>query len=290
MLNALRIPSGEGVLYATLHEPEGARRHDLCALFLAGPATNRAGPGRLHYHVASALVRRGIHAVRFDYRGRGESTGDEQIVGIPTMIEDTLAVSAALRRIVGPDAGLHLVANCLGSVAALRVLELAPDIEGAVLLGAPHFLEQQDRAHFTAELVHASSQYWKKLASLETWRRVLGGNIRYREIGEALLNTAARRYRSRLRVGEQRRYGEASALRDKDVRLLWGERDPSLAERPFYERFCSERRWRYEARVLSAADRSFSRADWAEQVAALVGDWLEDAASRRDAARSPVSL
>jgi len=274
MRSTLWIPHGEDVLAATLHVPDGVWSVDACVLFLAGPATNRGGPNRLHHRAAIALEHVGVPSLRFDYRGRGESTGDEESVCVPTMIEDTLAAKAAAVRALGATPGRFvLVANCLACVAELRVLESAPDVSGGVFVAATQFAERQDTRHFWSELRYAAGAYSRKLVAPDLWRRVLEGKVDYAAVGRALFNSAARRYRSRIADPSRRRYGIAPALPGKDARFLWGAHDPSSEERAYYQRFCQERDWRGEFHVLPDADRSFGRAQSAARAIDVMVRW-----------------
>ena len=68
-------------LYGMLHRPEGAGPHP-AVMILHGFTGQRIEPHRLFVKLARQLVAAGIAALRFDFRGSGESEGVPREAGI----------------------------------------------------------------------------------------------------------------------------------------------------------------------------------------------------------------
>jgi hypothetical protein len=258
-------------LHGILHEPEWGRAEGLCVLFLAGPATTRNGPHRLHFRLATALERQGVRSLRFDFRGRGESEGAEDALTVRSMIEDGLAAQAEARA-RGLASRFVLVGNCLSCVAALRIMEVSAEAIGGIMLGASDFSESQGAENFLSELAHEARLYAAKLRRPETWRQALGLGLEWRGIAAALGSTSARKFRA---ADRPRAYGLGpSRFPGKTAAFVWGSLDPSLSRSRFYAEYCASHRWTCRQHVIEGGDRSFSHGASHEPLTRLVVDFV----------------
>jgi alpha/beta superfamily hydrolase len=95
-----------------------------------------SGKNRIRARLARRLAEHGYHALRFDYRGVGESGGTPAAVDMSTPFsEDIVAVARWLA-----EQGLHrliLVGSCFGAWSALMASPELPGLEGLVMLRAP---------------------------------------------------------------------------------------------------------------------------------------------------------
>jgi pimeloyl-ACP methyl ester carboxylesterase len=263
VLEAFSMPVAGQWVHGTLQVPARFATPGACVLFLVGPSTTRAGPNRIHVAMAAALEEAGIASCRFDYRGRGESTGPEEAVRVPQMIDDSRAVVRRIDELLGRHTQNLLVGNCLGCIVGLRLMEVEPAVSAGVFVGAPEFSEQAvvrvDRGQLRETLI----KYSRKLRTPSTWRRLLRGDIDFRSVGQALTTETFRRYRSRLGALEERRYGVAAPIAGRQAAFFWGAADPARVERDAYARFCASRGWTMRADVIADAAHSFGRQQWA---------------------------
>ncbi len=111
-------------VFGMLHVPEGGRRVP-GVVFCHGFTGNRIEVHRLFVKMARQLAANGIAALRFDFRGSGESEGDFEHVTISDEIVDTLAALNFLRSQLEIDGarvgiiGLSL-GGCVAACAAAR--------------------------------------------------------------------------------------------------------------------------------------------------------------------------
>lgn len=263
MLEAFSMPVAGQWLHGTLQVPARFSAPGACVLFLVGPSTTRAGPNRIHVAMAAALEAAGIASCRFDYRGRGESTGSEEAVRVPQMIDDSRAVVRRIHELLHRDTQNLLVANCLGCVVGLRLMEVEPAVSAGVFVGAPEFSEQAAAPIDRGQLRETLIKYSRKLRSASTWARLWRGDIDYRSVGQALTTDTFRRYRSRLGAREAQRYTGAQSLAGRHAAFFWGENDPAHIERDAYARFCASRGWSMRSDVIAHAAHNFGRQPWA---------------------------
>jgi len=115
-------------------------------LFLNAGLLHHVGPNRLHVHLARRLAKAGLHSLRFDLSGLGDSgprqdlmSRDESMVSETQEAMDSLAASHGVGRFV-------LFGICTGADQAVRVALADPRVVGAVLVDGyayqtlPHLL------------------------------------------------------------------------------------------------------------------------------------------------------
>ena len=126
MKHSLVLSRGGQTLYGVLHLPD--QHNDHAVVILHGWGSLRTGPSDILVHLSQALAARGIPSCRFDFTGRGESTGIPDDTTLDTKIDDTITVLQCLRH----DHGINrftLVGLCSGGNVALGALKPA---DGAV--------------------------------------------------------------------------------------------------------------------------------------------------------------
>jgi pimeloyl-ACP methyl ester carboxylesterase len=101
-----------------MHRAGGrVRRPAVC--FLHGFTGDKTEEGRLFVLAGRALADAGLHVLRFDYRGNGDSDGDFDDMTLVSTVEDARAALRFLRRAPGVDGKrIALVGLSLGSVVA----------------------------------------------------------------------------------------------------------------------------------------------------------------------------
>jgi pimeloyl-ACP methyl ester carboxylesterase len=101
-----------------------------------GLGGDRRGPADLFVELAGSAQSAGRAAIRFDFRGAGESSGELAEVSVDSMIEDVSAVVARAREI-DPGGPVTLAGHSIGGViAALAAAQPGFPIDDAVCLAA----------------------------------------------------------------------------------------------------------------------------------------------------------
>jgi hypothetical protein len=111
-------------LAATLHYPAGGKRENgksPAVVICHGFVGTRIGVDRLFVKTARALAEAGYYALRFDYGGCGESTGDYGSLGFPSMIAQTRTALDYVLDIDDVDPQrVALLGHSLGGAVALH--------------------------------------------------------------------------------------------------------------------------------------------------------------------------
>lgn len=96
-----------------------------------------------HTAICNAFAARGSTALRFDFRGRGESDGDPHELTVSNEIAD---LQAAISHLRGLGLGrIALVGSSLGGTVALLTASADNDIAGLVTIAAPSRLPDRPR-------------------------------------------------------------------------------------------------------------------------------------------------
>lgn len=157
-------------LVGILAEPED-RANDVGVLIVVGGPQYRAGSHRQFTLLARHLAGNGFAALRFDYRGMGDSTGEMRDFlavdeDIAAAIDALLAARPALRRVV-------LCGLCDAASASLLYLDNRQDprVAGLVLLNP------WVRSAATLAQTHVKHYYVRRLREREFWLKLLRGGV-----------------------------------------------------------------------------------------------------------------
>jgi len=158
-------------LFAVLYEPtaDGPGANGRGILFCAPFAEEAAVSQRVCVDFARLLARRGYHALRFDYRGCGESQGDFEDVTLDTHLEDIRGALNWFRRSTGVRVGL----SGLRLGASLAAMTAATDRQiDALLLWEPVASLKDHLKNFVRMQVVADNTLAGRV--VETRRNLLG--------------------------------------------------------------------------------------------------------------------
>lgn len=124
-------------LIGVLHRPAGASRDKIPAVVLFhGFTGTKVEPHRIFVKAAEALAREGIAALRFDFRGSGDSEGDFEDMTLQGEISDARASLDYLSGIPGiDDDNIGILGLSMGGAVAASVSD-DPRVKSVVLWSA----------------------------------------------------------------------------------------------------------------------------------------------------------
>jgi exosortase A-associated hydrolase 1 len=263
-------------LLGIVHQPDGAPLPVGLLLVVGGPQY-RIGSHRQFVLLARAMAAAGVPVLRFDYRGMGDSSGaarDFEAIAddIRAAADSFFARQPGLERIVLWGLCDAATANAFYALGDRRVL-------GQVALN-PWVRTSAGEAQ--AFIQH---YYLARLLSRTFWRKVLALKFEPQAAARDFLDKLrqSRRRPQSPSVPDQRplpqRLREAQlAFTGPTLLILSGqdltarEYEDRVAESPAWRRWLDDPR--VELRRLEAADHTFSRAAWRDQVAAWTRDWI----------------
>ncbi|MFW6108412.1 MAG: alpha/beta fold hydrolase [bacterium] len=260
-------------LVGILHEPEGDAR-GTGVVFLHGWAGYRGGPHRMFVEAARRLCEAGYHALRFDLRGRGDSTGDVAATDLDGMIEDARAARRFLLTQDGVERSCWL-GICSGGNVALGAASLDHDVDGLILWSTPLFAPYKKASQEVARRGIFFVEYARKLFRRETWVKLLRGRIRFGLIGRVLLGR--RKPSGGERDPKDSRRDVMEALRGYGGRALfvYGSKDDEAVGAPaFYRQFCADQGIPAAFHTVEGANHSYYSVAWTEEVIAHTIAWL----------------
>lgn len=259
-------------LIGTLHAPEAAGDP---VVLLGGWGGTRYGPQRILVACARALSAAGHPCLRFDYRGRGDSTGDPCETRLDDMIADALAAVRHLDSAIG-QRSLGLVGICSGANVAIGAASLMPErVRGIVCWSLLTFMEHKAVAKAGGKRASLMKQLARRALSPATWLRVLRGEANVRGAARALAGDPE---------GDAEERAHKTSARDilADFRryqgrcdLIFGDRDPeSPGSRAFFEDWLRRHDIASRVEVIAGAPHNFYTAEWTERVVARTVEWL----------------
>ncbi len=244
-------------------------------LILVGGPQTRIGSHRQFALLARALATAGIAALRFDFRGMGDSEGEQRDFA---QRDDDIA--AATDAFFGACPGLQkltLWGLCDAASAALLYWQRRRDSRLAGLA----LLNPWVRSDASLDQVLVRHYYRDRLFQPDFWRKLLSGGIPLRRtLGEAFS-----RWR-RTRAAESApapqpddfRRGMATALGSFPGSVLVILSGADLTAREFAD-WAANMRWRERDELhwqeLADADHTFSSAEWRFRVEALTCAWTQ---------------
>ena len=265
MLSSAIVPASRGVL-----------------IVVGGPQY-RVGSHRQFTLLARHLAEHGVPALRFDYRGMGDSDGE-----VRTFERVDADICCAIDRFFDCMPGLKDVVIwglCDAASAALFYAHQDARVSGLVLVN-PWIRTQQGVAR-----AHLRHYYVRRLFQASLWRKVARGEFNAREAAGALGRFVIDA------MGQRRSFGAIDgssaseaplpdrmedAFRKFQGRVLFILSGNDLTAQEFKDAVARSRRWRRlleDRRVsrheLPGANHTFSRSDWRDQVARWTETWVK---------------
>ena len=267
---ALSFPCLGERLYGVATLPGQPARRGV--LVVVGGPQYRAGSHRQFVLLARSLAEAGIAAMRFDVRGMGDSEGT--VRAFEDIADD---IRAATDAFIAAAPGLDeivLWGLCDGASAACLFAQHDPRITGLVLLN-PWVRETASQARTT--LRH---YYLQRLGDKAFWRKVASGRFNPFKSAASLAGVAARAA-SPAPAGSlpERMLQGLQAFTGRILIITSGN---DLTAQEFRDVATASAGWRAllaELRTtsehLAAADHTFSRKSWRDEVAAITVRWLD---------------
>ena len=251
---------------------------DLGVLIIVGGPQYRAGSHRQFVQLARAVARAGHAALRFDYRGMGDSGGAlrdfEQVdADVAAAISALMAAQPVVRRVV-------LWGLCDGASAALLYLDSHQDPRVAGLC----LVNPWVRSEAALARTHVKHYYLQRLRQPEFWRKLASGqgawaafrgllrNLRATSGGSSGTDAAAASF--------QQRMARAWARFEGPRLLLLSEND--LTAQEFVETCRSEDSWKQALALrpptqiqLAGADHTCSSSASQQALEAATVGWIK---------------
>jgi exosortase A-associated hydrolase 1 len=252
---------------------DGSSRPNVGVVVVVGGPQYRAGSHRQFVTLSRTLAASGIPALRFDYRGMGDSAGDRRTFEHVDM--DIDAAMNALQRETGV-ARVVLWGLCDGASAALMHAAADSRVAGIVLINP------WARTEKIVAATKVQHYYPQRLLSLEFWRKAVRGDIGIkRSVGElaASVRRALCRDRKIDAASYLERMNDGLARFRGDVLCILSGNDLTAREFEAWSRQSPERRALLMRPVveifnLDAADHTFSDAGSRNAVTQKTIEWI----------------
>jgi exosortase A-associated hydrolase 1 len=276
---ALAFPCQGDWLYGVASVPQAACSRGV--LIVVGGPQYRGGSHRQFTLLARALAAQGIAAMRFDYRGMGDSQGAAR--DFDAVSDDLRAAIDQFSAIVPGMQQVVLWGLCDGASAALMYAPRDKRVTGLVLLN-PWVRTDDGIARTT--LKH---YYRDRLLDADFWRQVVRGRFDYARSLKSLYGLVRAAFGPAPRAGRADSQLGQAALPDRlhaGMRQFQGQvlliiSGADLTGREFCDLTRSAPKWkrlldspRVSHRQLDGADHTFSRRAWRDQVADWTGEWV----------------
>lgn len=247
-------------------------------LIVVGGPQYRAGSHRQFTLLARALAAQGIPAMRFDYRGMGDSEG--ALRTFEEVQDDLRAAIDQFTKLVPDVVEIVIWGLCDAASAALFYAHHDPRVTGLVLLN-PWVRTEDGFAKTTIK-----HYYRDRLFSADLWKKILTGRFNYAATVSSfarLIRAANGRQSKAIAPGSEplpeRMLGSWRGFQGK-ILLILSEAD--LTAKEFLDTVANSTHWQRqlaEKRVtqyrLADADHTFSRRVWRDQVSSWTSDWVK---------------
>ncbi|MCS6861733.1 MAG: alpha/beta fold hydrolase [Abditibacteriales bacterium] len=265
-------------LFGILHLPDGGTVAR-AVVFLHGWSGYRTGPHQMFVRAARRLEREGMAALRFDFRGRGDSEGVMEHATLATMVEDTHAAVAWLVEQTGVG-HVTLLGICSGSEVAFGAATLHPAIDSLALWSAPIFAAEASVEREIKKKAFYLKEYGRKLFRAATWRKLFTGALQPRSIARVLLGRSGGEniegaQPGQLPQGFRRQTLERFKQFRGDVLLIYGTNDPVTNEAlAWYIARCREISIEPTIHLVTGANHSYYALAWEREVIERTATWL----------------
>ncbi len=267
-------------LLGIIHKPEDYLRHGV--LIVVGGPQYRAGSHRQFTLLSRYLAEKGIAAMRFDYRGMGDSEGEERsFEDIDSDID--AAISVFLERAEQLES-VVIWGLCDAASAALFKAPEDSRISGLVLLNP------WVRSESGAAKTYIKHYYLQRLFDRELWMKLIRGNFDFSSSMASLIDMIRQAFFKPAISGgvnketipfQQRMLDGFGAFTRPVLLILSGNQDYVADE--FRDLTDTSAEWKSHlgrdaiTRIeFPQANHTFSRMQWRDQVAEQTAAWISN--------------
>jgi pimeloyl-ACP methyl ester carboxylesterase len=285
------VHAGGEDVFGVLTEPTAEPRA-IAALILTGGAfvgaTNR---NRVSVRIARDLAAIGFHAVRMDYHGVGDSTGDIDTYHLDRPFVEDILPAVKLMEERGVDRCVFVGTTCFGARTALSTAVEVRNVSGVVLLATPI----RDYPNTLNPAVTPAQHYVKRALSPRTLAALRDPDKRrqYTTTARWKAGSAAGKVRSRFVAGEPAPvadgmsstfYEPLAQLAERRVPVLigYGLEDRFYSEfqaaraKPRLGRLLDEPGSTIEVRTVEGSIHALRRISAQDAMVALTTGWLTE--------------
>ena len=271
---ALTFACGEDCLYGILSPVAGPCARGV--LIVVGGPQYRVGSNRQFTLLARSLASEGLAAMRFDYRGMGDSEGDTRDFND---VEDDLraAIDAFMTAVPGMRE-VVLWGLCDAASAATMYAAADERVSGLVLLN-PWVRTADSLARTT--LKH---YYRDRLLDRSFWRQIISGRLNFVRSLKSMLKLAGDAFAapaSTPATGGSLPDRMHTGMRDFRGKVMIIISGADLTGREFCDLTAATTKWKrlldspqVTQRRIDKADHTFSRRAWRDQVSEWTSHWI----------------
>lgn len=276
---AVRFASGGETLAGILSLPETGCVSARGAVALHGWGTYRAGPHDILVKLSRELARRGVPVLRFDFRGRGESSGAFFETDLDAMLDDASRASEVLRELVRVEA-VGAAGLCSGANVALGAAAHFGSFDRVAALSALPFQSHKSAMQEFRRTGGMLARTFRKALRPATWAKLLMGRVRVLRVLRTLFGGEGGRVRTpggatrNLKDSSRDLMGELARYRGR-VLFVWGGSDPEgMGAKAHFEDFARASSLDAEFRVIEGSGHNFHSLRWEAEAVSLVADFL----------------
>ena len=278
----LVFPCNNSLLYGILSLPEQTGSRGV--LIVVGGPQYRVGSHRQFTLLARFLAAHGVPVLRFDCRGMGDSEGEARTF---EDFEDDLSCAIdSFFEEVSPLNDLVIWGLCDAASAALFHAHRDQRITGLILLNPWVHTNQ------SAAKVYLKHYYLARLFEPEFWSKIWSGSFNYSKATQSLTKILTQALSGRSREANVKNADIICDPNNLPVRMLGGlshfegkvlliTSGNDLTAQEFLSLVRSSREWqkllsssRISCLNLPAANHTFSRREWRDQVAVWTNEWI----------------
>lgn len=258
---------------AILHPPCSPRKPSHAIIFCHGWTGNRLGPHRMFVKAARRLSRQGALCMRIDFTGRGNSDGATGTGSIQQMISNTKAAINFIQKKY-PDVPLYLLGICSGGKVAIGAACDEPRIRGLVLWSGEALGHLRHAATNRRKTMFALNEYFKKLKSPQTWKKIVSGRINVNGVKKTLTKHETRTAQE---AAQEEKILTRFRFYNGAVLLIYGTHDPDTKMAGTnYQSYLKKNGITHEYHAVENANHSFYSLETESRVLDLSAKWFAE--------------
>jgi len=265
--SSVQIPlESDQFLCAQLIEANGAGKR--AVLFMHGWSGLRNGPQNLFVTIARRLAFVGYSSLRFDFRGRGESSGKGLDITLADMVSDCTAAAEYLQKNCGVSK-IILFGICSGGNTAIGSINNIPAVESLILLSVYPFAEAEG---FNKNLQKTKSSlkiYLGKIFEVNTWKKFIRGEIYWKSVASVIFGHFKKKPNNP-KANEHfgSKHPMVSLIQRKIPSLMiYGSADPETAGSiKYFTEFKDRHKLPIQFYEITGANHNFYSQKWADEI------------------------